>query len=137
MTPRTLLGLAGSLIAVAVLAPRLGAQAPPAQPAAPAFKGPILAITVMSDSGDLLLLEKVETTALGDRKFLVGMGVADEKTPDWRNGKRIWLAIDDVQQVVEFATLEDFHKAVELKGEEAVTKSASISRVRGGPAVRF
>lgn len=122
--------------ALASIAAMIGAAAlwaadsdsPKADPAA-TFKSPIIALTLMSDAEDLVLLKDVEQKALGERQFLVGIGVDDEKTPDWRNGQRTWVAVEDIQQIVEFPTVLEFHKSLELR-KDGESKSASFRRAK-------
>ena len=91
------------------------------------FNSPLIAITLISDADDLVLLKDVEERAIGERRFLVGQGVDDQQVADWRNGKRVWIAVEDVQQIVEFESVEDFNKSLDIrKGEDA--HAASLSR---------
>jgi len=100
------------------------------QQKATTFASPILAIMMVSDNEDLALLQDVEEQVLGERRFLVGHGVDDEEQADWRNGKRVWIAIDDVQQIVEFENIEAFNKAFNARKGDSDTHAASSSRPR-------
>ena len=88
------------------------------------FSTPLVALTLMSDAEDLVLLKDVKERVIGDRRFLVGQGVDDGETADWRNNRRVWIAVEDVQQVVEFDSVESFKKSIELR-RESDTKAAS------------
>lgn len=102
---------------------------PPAvanQQIASPFKAPLIAITLMSDAEDLILLEDARERAIGERRFLVGQGVDDGATADWRNNRQVWVAVDDVQQVVEFDGVDSFRKAIETRKEPGDGKAASV-----------
>jgi hypothetical protein len=91
--------------------------------------GQIVAITLMSDSEDLVLLERVTETKLAGRTFLEGKGVDDGQTPDWRNGAQVFIPADDIQQLVVFRTLDDYRKNLDLRPDRLHGKAAS-HRVR-------
>jgi hypothetical protein len=98
------------------------------------FSAPLVALTLMSDAEDLVLLKDVKERVIGDRRFLVGQGVDDGETADWRNNRRVWIAVEDVQQVVEFDSVESFKKSIELR-RESDTKAASAKVVRPVPRI--
>jgi hypothetical protein len=93
------------------------------------FSSPLVALTLMSDAEDLVLLKDVRERSIGDRRFLVGQGVDDGETADWRNNRKVWVAVEDVQQAVEFDSVESFKKSIELR-REGDTKAASAKAVR-------
>lgn len=80
------------------------------QPAADnPFAGKFLTVIKRSDPSSSIDLEKVRVQKLDGRSFLVGTG-AD--TPDnWQKGKTVWVALDDVSAIIEFATLEELRRA--------------------------
>lgn len=122
------LGVILPVFALAVFAQESGTDTK--QQKAKTFASPILAITLVSDDEDLALLQDVEEQVLGERRFLVGHGVDDEEQVDWRNGKRVWIAIDDVQQIVEFENIEAFNKAFNAPKGDSDMHAASSSRPR-------
>src|SRR5688572_1685341 len=77
--------------------------------------GKIVAITLMSDSEDLVLLSGVSETIIAGKKFLGGDGVDDGETPDWRNGTAVYIPAEDIQQVVAFADLAAYKKNLEAR----------------------
>jgi len=94
--------------------------------------GRIVAITLVSDSEDLVLLSKVSEKTLGGKTFLRGDGVDDGETADWRNGAVVYIPVDDIQQVVTFADLNAYRKNLEARQGRLEGKAAS-SRVPKGP----
>jgi hypothetical protein len=96
------------------------------------FEGQIVAITLMSDSEDLVLLSEVSQKQIGEKTFLSGVGVDDGETPDWRNGAVVFVPIDDVQQIVAFSNLKAYKKNLDAR-ESRVEGKAASSRVRRGP----
>jgi hypothetical protein len=82
----------------------------------------------MSDAEDLVLFKDARERAIGDRRFVVGQGVDDGETADWRNERTVWIAVDDIQQIVEFESVESFQKAIESRKEPGA-KAASAQRV--------
>jgi hypothetical protein len=122
------------LLAVVVAAGVIEADSP-AEPAssgteASPFSRPIVAITIKSDLQDLLLLSDAQVKKVGERQFIVGTGVDDEQTPDWRNKHTVWIAIDDIQQMVEFASPKEFRDSLKTKSIPDETKAASYRRPR-------
>ena len=59
-------------------------------------------------------LESAELKAIGDRSFLVGKVVAGSDYWVTREGKMMWVALNDVIAVTEFQSLD------ELKGVEKI-----------------
>lgn len=86
--------------------------------------GKIVALTLMSDSEDFVLLGQATEKTIGGRKFLLGEGVDDGETPDWRNGAAVWVPIDDVQQIVVFANLDQYRKNMDARGTRGEGKAA-------------
>jgi hypothetical protein len=131
MTRSVFIGLAAAAAACGTVVLMADDHPPDAakQDADVPFSTPLVAFTLMSDAEDLVLLKDVRERMIGDRKFLVGQGVDDGETADWRNNRRVWIAIEDVQQAVEFDSLESFKKAIELR-RDGDTKAASLKVVR-------
>src|SRR5688572_19465 len=77
--------------------------------------GKIVAITLISDSEDLVLLSGVSETIIAGKKFLGGDGVDDGETPDWRDGTAVYIPVDDIQQVVAFADLAAYKKNLDAR----------------------
>ncbi|QDT55856.1 hypothetical protein Pan44_39040 [Caulifigura coniformis] len=95
------------------------------------LSGRIVAITLVSDSEDLVLLSKVSEKTLGGKTFLSGDGVDDGETADWRNGAVVYIPVDDIQQVVTFPDLKAYHKNLEARQGRLEGKAAS-SRLKKG-----
>ena len=96
------------------------------------LKGKIVALTLMSDSEDLVLLSEVSEKQIGGKSFLCGDGVDDGETPDWRNGAVVYIPIDDIQQLVAFADLKAYKKNLDARQNRVEGKAASL-RTRPGP----
>jgi hypothetical protein len=129
MTRNVLFGLTAVVLGTVAL---MAADEPPAaakQDVDAPFSAPLVALTLMSDAEDLVLLKDVRERSIGDRRFLVGQGVDDGETADWRNNRKVWVAVEDVQQAVEFDSVESFKKSIELR-REGDTKAASAKAVR-------
>jgi hypothetical protein len=117
-------GLAAMVLGAVALTADDNSQPAAKQEAETPFSTALVALTLMSDAEDLVLLKDVKERSIGDRRFLVGQGVDDGETADWRNNRRVWIAVEDVQQAVEFDSLESFKKSIELR-RESETKAAS------------
>lgn len=77
------------------------------------FSGKVIVVTLKSDPEYAAYLQNVETRMMGGSLFLVGVGV-ETGFDDWTAGRRTWVAMDDVSQVIEFDTVADLKKALEL-----------------------
>ncbi|MBX3441643.1 MAG: hypothetical protein KF774_04490 [Planctomyces sp.] len=98
------------------------------------FQSKIVAVTLLSDVKDLLLMTDLTEQALGDRLYLVGQGVDDGETSDWRNGKRIWIPMDDIQQIIEFESVEAFRESLESRKADDHATASSAARTPVDPA---
>lgn len=79
-----------------------------AEPAEPEFAGKVVAIAMKNGSG--CFLENIETRKLGSTTFLVGR-IADSGTgPMPALGSTLWIATDNITQMVEFKSLEEAKK---------------------------
>jgi len=101
-----LLGLGSGLL------PASGAKDP--APAAPDFTGKVVIVSYSrGDQASSAVLEKVQLKRLGERAFLVGVGV-DEWSPDrWARGATIWVPVDSVTTLMEVADVEQAKKVFE------------------------
>lgn len=96
-----------------------GAAAPkPTRPAASVagLQGRALAITIKSDPTYGIYLEDARIVELGGRPFLVGLGV-DSGAGEWTAGRRSWVAVDDISEIVEFDSVEELRKTLEPADE--------------------
>jgi hypothetical protein len=75
------------------------------------FAGKVLVVHCRSHFESGAVLEKVQIRNLGGKSFLVGKGADDGQPDNWHKGHVVWIAVDDVAQMVEFADLEQFKKA--------------------------
>jgi hypothetical protein len=95
------------------------------------LKGRIVAVTLMSDADDLVLLSEVSEKQIGGKTFLCGEGVDDGETPDWRNGAAVYIPVDDIQQVIAFQDLKAFKKNLDARPSRVEGKAASLRNRRG------
>lgn len=105
----------------AVCLSRLSAQ-PPAPPggaamtAAADLLGKAVAITLKSDPTYGVYLRDTQITELGGTAFLVGVGV-DSGAGEWTAGRRSWIAVDDISEIIEFESEDDLRKTLEPPDE--------------------
>ncbi|HVJ68257.1 MAG TPA: hypothetical protein VM510_09750 [Caulifigura sp.] len=90
------------------------------------LKGKIVALTLLSDPDDLVLLAEVTEKRIGQKSFLRGSGVDDGEIPDWRNGAVVYVPVDDIQQVVAFSDLKAYQKNLESRQNRIEGKAASV-----------
>lgn len=90
------------------------------------LKGKIVALTLLSDPDDLVLLSEVTEKRIGQKSFLRGSGVDDGEVPDWRNGAIVYVPVDDIQQVVAFSDLKAYQKNLESRQNRIEGKAASV-----------
>ena len=64
------------------------------------------------------ILQDGSIRQLGERSFLVGKGVRFGERGDWQAGRTIWVAIDDILQIIEFDSVEQYKEALERYDEE-------------------
>lgn len=107
-------GPAGASAAESAPTPAPAETPPPVRRLTPRseFSGKVIVITLKSDPEYAAYLQNVETRAVGRNLFLVGEGV-EAGFDDWTAGRRTWVAMDDVSQVIEFDTVADLKKALE------------------------
>jgi len=87
------------------------------------FKGRIIVAGSKSDRESGAVLEDAKVQRLGERYFLVGTGADYGHPKDWMAAKVVWVAIDDVAGITEFADLDDYKKT----GEDLARKGAKES----------
>src|SRR2546421_12050789 len=78
-------------------------DAKPAAAPAPEFVAKVLVVTLGDNGGGVFESAAIKT--LGDRTFLVATAI-DMGNQDWRAGARVWLAVADIRQIVEFNNAE-------------------------------
>jgi hypothetical protein len=76
------------------------------------FGGKILTISLRSDPDAGCVVKDVSLRRLGEQSFLVGTGVDTGHPDNWQEGRTIWVAIDDVCELVEFESIDDYRGAV-------------------------
>ncbi|HVC92989.1 MAG TPA: hypothetical protein VND64_04825 [Pirellulales bacterium] len=74
------------------------------------FKGAIIAIGSKTDAGAIAVLKNAKVQRFAGQYFLVGTG-ANDHPDEWQTGKVIWVAIDGIFDITEFASIEEFEKA--------------------------
>lgn len=76
------------------------------------FKDKIVVISCKSDSSTGACLKDVQVRTLGQETFLVGTAVDSGHPEDWIKGRRVWIGVSDIAMLVEFPSLEEYHKQV-------------------------
>lgn len=74
--------------------------------------GKTLAITIKSDPTYGIYLQETQLQTLGGKSFLVGTGV-DSGVGEWTAGRRLWVAVDDISEIIEFESPADLQKSLE------------------------
>ena len=95
----------------------LGSAVGPAGDAKPPVAGAsdfagkvIIVVYARGDAQGSTVLEKSQVKKLGDRSFIVGVGI-DEWSPDrWARGITVWVPIDTVSSIMEVADVEQAKK---------------------------
>ena len=77
------------------------------------FTDDVLVISSRSDSSVGAVLQHVEIKRIGGREFLVGTGVDYDVQGNWHKGRMVWVAVEDISQIVEFPDVEAYKKAGE------------------------
>jgi hypothetical protein len=79
-----------------------------AEPANP-FKGKLLIIGTKGHSNTYgAVIREPSVRKLGDSQFIIGTGVGGEGIGDWQKDRTVWVAIDDISQIVEYDSLEQY-----------------------------
>lgn len=84
----------------------------PGSPPGDHLTGKTLAITVQSDPTYGIYLQDAQVQSLGGKAFLVGVGV-DSGEGEWTAGRRTWVAVDDISEIIEFDNPDDLQKSLE------------------------
>jgi hypothetical protein len=99
---------------LALLAPpRTGTAADQPRPEAaaePDFSGKVLVISTETSEKNWSVLENVQVRKVGGKSFLVGKGVDYGRESNPYKGRTLWIAVDHVVKMMEFASLDDFKK---------------------------
>jgi hypothetical protein len=85
----------------------------PAAPAEADFTGKVVAISADSPDKFGVVLEKVQVRKVGERSFLVGKGVDDGREGNYYKGRTVWVAVDRVVFMVQFASVDELKKSYE------------------------
>jgi hypothetical protein len=96
--------------------PRAGTAADePRPPAGEAdFTGKVLVVSMDAPEKFGAVLEQVQVRKLGGRAFLVGKAVDDGREGgSFYKGRTLWIAVERVTHMVEFANLDELKKAYE------------------------
>jgi len=75
------------------------------------LEGKVVVITLKSDPSYSLYLQDCRLQPLGTSSFLVGTGV--DVGDDWTAERRVWVAVDDISQLIEFDTAEELRKTLD------------------------
>lgn len=100
-------------LAALVFAPPLAAQAPKGKGG---FAGKILVVGLQSSPSMGVTLKEARAERVGGREFLVGTAIDTGDNAEWRAGRAVWIALDDVLQIVEFDSLEQLKEMRESPG---------------------
>lgn len=75
------------------------------------FKGGIIVVgsKVTPEAG--VILENAKIQRLGDKYFVVGIGVDYGHPDDWMKGRVVWNPLDDVNVITEFPNVDEYKKA--------------------------
>ena len=114
MHARTFLGaIAVVTIGLAAIATMATGQGKKGDAAAAAlhFTGKVIDVTTASDTESSMALEKFEMRRIADGEYLVGKAVDDGDPETWYKGQTVWIALDDISKIVEFADVEAYKKA--------------------------
>jgi hypothetical protein len=71
-------------------------------------------IVVSSSIGDpeyITALERFELKHIADNVYLVGKGVDDGRPDSANRGQTVWVALDDISEITEFADVDAYKKA--------------------------
>ncbi|MCA9056021.1 MAG: hypothetical protein KDA75_19445 [Planctomycetaceae bacterium] len=91
-------------------------QAAPRASGEDSFAGQVVSITLKSDPDYGVHLEQARVEQLGNKSFLVGAGI-DTGVGEWTAGRTLWVAIDDISEIIEFADADDLRKTLEPADE--------------------
>jgi hypothetical protein len=118
---RKVLAVGTSLVVAASLLAGVALQADDPRTAAAQGKltGKIVVIWLRSDPETSAALENAEVRQLGTHAFLVGKGIDDGSDDNWQKGQFVWLAMDDIAQLTEFANLDSYKKALPAEDDLA------------------
>jgi hypothetical protein len=114
MLTRTFLAaFAAVAIALAVISTMATGQGKKGDAAAAAlhFTGKVIDVTTASDTESSMALEKFELRRIADGEYLVGKAVDDGDPDTWYKGQTVWIALDDISEIVEFSDVEAYKKA--------------------------
>lgn len=93
----------GVLVLLALAcAPPVAAQAPKG-----GFAGKVLVVGMQSSPSKGATLKQVRVERIGGREFLVGTAIDTGHDAEWRADRVVWIALEDVLQIVEFDSLEE------------------------------
>jgi hypothetical protein len=90
-----------------VLASTLLADPRPAPPTA-GFQNKIALVLRADEPGVGYALRNPSTITLNDQGFLVGVIVDPGDDVDWRIGRRIWIPVEAIGEIVEFADTKSY-----------------------------
>ena len=75
------------------------------------FAGKVIVVSSsLGDSEFVTALEKVELKRIADNNYLVGKSVDDARPESWNRGQTVWVALDDISEITEFADAESYKK---------------------------
>jgi hypothetical protein len=80
-------------------------------PAAGDFAGKLVILThTRGDTQASAVLEKATVKRMGERQFIVGVGVDEWSADKWAHGLTVWVPLDMVTSILEVADVEQAKK---------------------------
>lgn len=77
------------------------------------LKGMVLVVSAKSDASTGACIKDAAIRTLLGQNFLVGTATASGYPGDWQKGRPVWLAIDDIAQMVVFPDEKTYLKTFE------------------------
>ena len=105
---RTVAPAAGLLLALVLFSFSIHADAKEAPDANGDFVGKVLVVSCRSDGETGAILRDFGVRTFADKKFLVGITVEHDDPAYWTSGRTVWIAVDDIAQIVEFDSVEQY-----------------------------
>jgi hypothetical protein len=104
---------------LAATASLLAAQGESAAGGGPSFGKKVLVVTSLQGIAQtLVVIEAAEVKQLGGRAFLVGRGLHFGPNGGWYNGKRAWIPLEHVAEILEYDSVEALAKEPRLRPSE-------------------
>jgi hypothetical protein len=116
MTRRRIAWFTSAVCSLAVLYGLALRAEPPktvAQSDAP-FSGKIVILSSRSTKHGGML-EDPRIKRIGEQVFVVGKGIYLDEGSEWYNGRTVWVALNEVAQIVELPSRDELRKAIDSR----------------------